>query len=347
LHSPEVVEETFKFFFNSTEYILEDEWTNRVRSVIISQVFYSKQSNYYYYTYILYEIQPFGSVLDPVIVVEDFLPNIYEYKYGNIIHVLDIIRLILVILIGKTGTLYFLKKFNEQKCLPEEEQKSAFILIFETNYFSDLYMFSLYISAFVIKVLYLSIDLEKELVFNDYKIDQTQVFWQNNFDFYNIVNKFQTQIILECLLIFGGSFKIITLFNVFPRIKIFFLYVGSAFRVVFAYFLLMLFMIISFSLFSNNLWGAYLDEYRDFSSSLTGTLLLSIGHFNRNAFSLNFTIWNFIYIFLFFMIFIYFIMSTFVGLYIEAFRLNSLKYGNSYEYRLLNEKTSTDKQKKK
>ena len=142
------------------------------------------------------------------------------------------------------------------------------------------------------------------------------------------------------------------IFVIFNRVKVFFSYLINAFAGIFSYFLLVLFLIISFSFFSNNLWGSHSEQYRDLAGSLTATLLFTIGHFNTEAFSLNFTIWNAIYIFLFFMIFIYFITTTYVGIYMESYRLNSLKYGNAYNYRMLNEQQhekdfGKKKQKKK
>lgn len=309
-----------------------------MRSVIASQVYYSKHSNYFFYTYILYELQSFGDVLPPKINVMDFLPNIYSIKNGSLINIFDILRIVIVSIIMLTGSIFFWRKYEQNKLIPEEERSSFFFLLFETSYFSDLFIFVFYIACCVFKFDKLDKNLEKELLFTDIVLNSISLYFQSNFEFYNILMSFESQIILECLLVFGCLIKLITLFNIFSRVKIFFLYVINAFAKIFSYFLLVLFLIVSFSFFSNNLWGSYSEQYRDLAGSLTATLLLSIGHFTNEAFSLNFTIWNVIYIFLFFMIFIYFITTSFVGIYMESSRLNCLKYGNSYEYRTLNQK---------
>lgn len=317
--------------------IKPETWNLNVRSVIASQVFYSKHSNYFFYTYILYEAQAYGGVLPPKIAVMDFLPNIYEIKNGKILRVLDILRLIIVLLIMLTGAVYFWRQYEKGSKLPEEERSSLVSLFFKTSAFSDFFVFVFYIICFVYKITNLSVSLEESLIFADLKVGAVPFYMQNNFEFFNLLMAFETQIILECLLVFGSLFKLMNLFVLFTRVKVFFAYLLNAFARVFSYFLLVLFLIISFSFFSNNLWGAHFEQYRDLAGSLTATLLLSIGHFNTDAFSLNFTIWNVIYIFLFFMIFIYFITTSFVAIYMESFRLNSLKYGNAYDYRMLSE----------
>ncbi len=276
-----------------------------------------------------------------------FLPNIYDINNGSTMRALDILRLISVLVIMFTGSVYFQREYEKVKKLPEDERSSLLELIFETNFFSDIYTLTLYLACFAIKITKLSVNLEQSIYFQNIKIENEPFYIENNFEFFNFVSIFESQIILECLLVFGCLFKIMNAFVLFKRVKVFSSYLINAFARVFSYFLLVFFLIISFSFFSNNLWGSYSEQYRDVIGSLTATLLLSIGHFNKEAFTSYATVWNDIYIFLFFMIFIYFITSSYVGIYIESFRLNSLKLGDGYDYRLLGEQQDDSNKKPK
>jgi len=285
--------------------------------------------------------------LDPQIRVSDYLPNIYSYKNGNILRILDIFRIILSFFILITGNLNFIKKYRKNNTLFEEEQVSLLTLIFEKSFLVDILSFFFYFVCNIYKWTYLNYDLEKVVGLIELEIENRTIPFQSRFEFYNVLIAFEIEIILECLLIFFFLFKLTNFLVVLKRLNVFIKYIIDSFFKVCQYFVIIMFLIISFSIFSNNLWGCYLDEYRNLSSSMIGTLLFSIGHFNKNAFSINWTIWNIIYILLFFMIFIYFIITSFVGIYMESYRVNSLKYGNSYDYRLLNDSEDAKAEKEK
>jgi hypothetical protein len=158
----------------------------------------------------------------------------------------------------------------------------------------------------------------------------------NNRDCADIVQSFEINVMLECILIIFLIAYVIEFFNILYRYKIFVNYVANCFRQIFFYYLIVLLILFSFSLFANNLWGQFREKYSDIYLSITSTLLFSIGHLDFSALN-DFKEWSMFYLCLFFFIFIYFIMTSFVGIFIEAYRLNSLKYGNMNDNRILKE----------
>lgn len=344
LHSPDVIRDSFSYVL---DYIKPSNWVKSVRSIIVSQAFYSKSANFYFYTYTNYEIPPYGGILDPQFIVIPFLPNIYKYDYGKLLGILDILRIVIAIILLISGFLNFTKTYSVAQALPLEEKPTIFDILIETNFMTDIYTFVLYLACFIIKLVSLSLNFSSSLFFAKTNVNGETISIQNNYELFNIAENFQTQIILECLLIFGDIFKFANIFSLNPRFKLFFNYIVLCFRKTIVYFIVVLFLIISFSIFSNNLWGYYTSDYKDIWISITGTLLFSIGHFNGTAYDNNYMIWNIIYILLFFMVFIYFIMTSFVGLYMECYRLNNLQSGNSYEIRFLANKPDRPKDNKK
>ena len=315
------------------------DWSKSVRSIIASQTFYSTESKYFYYTYILYEITIYGNILPPVCYVINFLPNIYSDVNGSLFRLLDIIRIIFIILIFLLDLKEFSNGYKILKLKSKEQQGTTTLMDFliNSNLIVDFVILLLYFIVYIIKIAFLSTDL----ISNTDLINSNEYYFQSGFEYFNIANNFEWELIIECLIIIACLFKFMNLVVLTRRITVFFNYILLAFKTIIAYFFIILFLIITFSFFSNNLWGPNLDEYRDVISSVTGTLLFSIGHFNTSSYKFNFPIWNIIYIFLFFMIFIYFILNSFIGVYMESYRLTVLKFGNSYDFREL-EKNKND-----
>ena len=83
-----------------------------------------------------------------------------------------------------------------------------------------------------------------------------------------------------------------------------------------------------FIIFANNLWGQYYDTFVDFSSSFQNLLLFSIGHFDSQIFFSIFDDWNITFLFMFYILIVFFIMNSFVGIYLEAYRIIKLNKGN-------------------
>ena len=88
----------------------------------------------------------------------------------------------------------------------------------------------------------------------------------------------------------------------------------------------MVFILGGFSIFANNLWGLSESGFIDIIGSLANVLMNSIGHITivENGYD----IWNTIYLFLFFVFFIYFLINTFVGLFLEVYRVTTLMKGH-------------------
>ncbi len=80
---------------------------------------------------------------------------------------------------------------------------------------------------------------------------------------------------------------------------------------------------------SNNLWGTVDQRFVDLMGSLSNVLMNSIGHITitENGYDG----WNFVYIILFFSFFIYFLINTFVGLFLEVYRISTIRKGHLAE----------------
>ena len=94
MHDKEVVKDLFEITY---DYIGKDRWSSVVRSIIASLTLYNINTDYFLYTYILYEIPSYGGLINPTIQVLNFLPNIYIHS--QTIQVFDIIRFIISILL--------------------------------------------------------------------------------------------------------------------------------------------------------------------------------------------------------------------------------------------------------
>ena len=75
--------------------------------------------------------------------------------------------------------------------------------------------------------------------------------------------------------------------------------------------------------------------YEEYASAFFSTIMFSIGHFQKGIFDPRNGNYQVVFTFLFFIIVIYFQLYSYFGIYLEAYRINSLKHGNSYEIRML------------
>jgi hypothetical protein len=259
------------------------------------------------------------------------LVNVYDTDSGSMIKLFDILRLIFSLIM----LILTFNNFVQAKNKLHETQKHMveYLKIFlSPKMIINIAIMILYLSVFVIKVLYLSSnpsDLIKTSNEDDFLAAK-------KFDFFMINYHFENCIILETVIIFLLFFRFIFFFFDIARTQIFFIYIFKSFANVYVFLIILIMIILSKSIFANNIWGENFDEYRDIAGSILNTLLFSIGHYRRNIMESDFNkTWTLIFTILFFFIIIYFFMSTFVGIYLEAYRLNSLKNGYGYDFRMI------------
>jgi hypothetical protein len=279
-------------------------------------------------------------VLSPVVTIVPFLANVYADDTGALILIFDILRLVFILLM-------FIFTFQsivdaKRKLHDTEKNVTGYMKIFfQPKIITTIIIMLLYIILFATKALYLKMDSDEI-----WPQSSSNGFLRSvNKEFYSTVNNFELAIVLETLIIFSLFARMILFFYDYTRIFGFFIYIYNSFKRVASFFMMLIFFLLSFAVFANNLWGQYFDAYRDIASSITNVLLFSIGHFQTQIYGYNYRWWNIIFTFLFFLIFIYFSLTTFVGIFLESYRITSTEIGYSYEYRKKDEQAVKKKNK--
>ena len=106
---------------------------------------------------------------------------------------------------------------------------------------------------------------------------------------------------------------------------------------VLSLFIFYIILIIFFAIFCQILFGSTSEQFTKYSIALLTTLEFSSSHFNTNIFTPSSyqEKYQVVFMFLLFIFVIYFFISSFFGIYLESYRLNSLKHGNTYEMRII------------
>lgn len=212
-------------------------------------------------------------------------------------------------------------------------------IFFAPRMITNILIVCLFITVFCMKSIYLTKD-PFTLVYTKTTEGFLTMGQEEN---YTIVKNYELVIVLETFIIFCLFFRVILMTMDFPRPNVFFLYLYRAFSNIAVYLLMIILILFSMAIFANNLWGEYYDSYRDLAASLCNTLLFTIGHYQKQIFTSQYTIWNIIFTLYFFVVVIYFILASFVGIFLESYRMNSLEHGYCYDLR----KKQDDKKKRK
>ena len=142
---------------------------------------------------------------------------------------------------------------------------------------------------------------------------------------------------LECSLCICLLLRIFTIICKFTRFKNFSKYIKLSLIKILPYFIFLVIILLFFSIFAQILFGPLNHTYVDYPSSFFSTLLFSIGHFQKNIINPFTTHVNYqvVFTFLFFIIIVYFQLYSYFGIYIETYRINSLKHGNCFDIRMM------------
>jgi len=327
---------TYTMFVNSLDMnfntfyllLLNTKQTNifdaGLRSIIVILFFMHPQTNRFIYIYLLYEINTDGCVLGLKYYNKIFTMNIYFGVDGEKLYIKDIIRLSLCgVILLSTLVEWFLRKskFDKKNTSSFGNLMAIFVQpILLTNYI----MFSLNLFSFLVKFKCLQYDYTN--ISNIYKGNVTQSFES---DLYNSLGWFELVNNIESGLIFAVMVKFVMLFAEIDSIRVLILYIkNSSYKLGF-YIFFLFFILLGFSTLSNNLWGTVDQRFVDLMGSLSNVLMNSIGHITiiENGYDG----WNFVYIILFFSFFIYFLINTFVGLFLEVYRISTIRKGHLAE----------------
>lgn len=272
----------------------------------------------------MYEFPSTGGILPPTVKVIPFLLNpLLKESY---IGIFDIIRLIFILMIFCLTLKIF---FDEKKLKDEKTSVILFKAFLDSRLITTTLILFLYISCYAIKAIYLT-KIPGDII---YSLSNNGYLKMNTYEYYTIVSNYEMVVILDTIIIFCLFFLFLLFSRYFVRFNIFLTYILKCIRSVFVYVLIVILILLCEAIFSNNLWGQNYQEYRDLPASFMNTLLFSIGHYQKQVFENQYQNWNLFYTLLFFLIVIYFILSSFVGIFLEAYRLTCLEHGYAYDYR--------------
>lgn len=306
------------------------------KAVVIDFTLYSPISKIYYYIYLVYENSVSVEKSKPEISIIPFYPDLKKKDNGKAIYVFDILRLIFIVLlfIIRIKEIYseIMKNINLEK--NNKLARSVPSIIFSADFILDLGLCIIYISAFSLKINNLYSKAEKREIAvqsgDDQHYDQISAY-----EYFNKANKYEKVVMLECSLIICLLLKIFAILGKLTRFENFSKYIKLSLKNMLPNFAILIILFLFFSIFSEILFGASNSIYERYSSAFFSTIMFSIGHFQSKIFDPSNGNYQVVFTFLFFIIIVYFQLYSYFGIYLEAYRINSLKHGNIYEIRML------------
>jgi len=304
-------------------YLSQTELFNKgLRSIVISYTLMNYKTKFFYYISITYELNVSGFIYEPDVKVSVFLPNIYAGDYGSLLRICDIIRLIFVILLC---LITLQQVLSGMKLSSVQGTMKLFLLILQPTVIINLSIIIIFLICYISKIKNLQFDLNNVIKFIN-KIDNIVI----TPDYINTYY-YSLDIIYETILCFLLFARTLLIFWFFKKIKTFTSYILDSLGKMILFVILIVFVFIGFVVFANNLWGLYYPSFIDLSSSFQNILLFSIGHFQKDLVYNIFPNWTFVFMLFYYFLVVYFIMNSFVGIYLEAYRIVMLKQGNPEE----------------
>ena len=318
---------SFQMNFNTFYTLLNNYYQTNLfdsglRCIIVTFTFMHVQTNKFVYVYLMYEINTDGYIMEVSFTDKIISMNVYFGQEGGLLKTYDMLRIFLNFIIF-TSTVFIW--YDEKGKLEKKDLNdfgNLFAILLQPTIFANYVICSINVLSFFIKLKFLSYDytnITKMLSgLNNYEDIQKDLF--STYYWYNILNYVETGLIVALI----GRF--IMFFWEIDGIRVFTLYIKKAAGKLFYYVFFVVFILGGFSIFANNLWGLSESGFIDIIGSLANVLMNSIGHIKlvENGYDN----WNTIYLFLFFVFFIYFLVNTFVGLFLEVYRVTTLMKGH-------------------
>lgn len=279
------------------------------------------ESKIHYYVQILYEYSSVSGRLYPIVKVIPFYPNLKSAKGGKMIYIMDIFRLIFIIIL-------FLITIKKVYDIFVDGDKDTWISeIFSLSIVLDIVIFIIFVILFSLKVNNLYKD-ESGLR----KMSEGSFLKMAAFEYYPIAEKYEEVEKYESVII------ILLLVRLLPYVSILIdrtnSYNGyfrlSFYRIFFNYCLLVS-LFVFFACFANVLWSDEDENYKLFSVSYLSVFIHSIGHFYH---SYSGKVYEVVFFFMFYVTVVFFEVFSLCSLFIESYRINSLRDGNSYSMRI-------------
>lgn len=320
-------------------------YSNSLRGASMTMTYFHYPDQFFYYVHVLFEFNSFGKVSMPIINVTPFNLNIYYNKTGKALLVLDIIRLVLSFFLALMALKNLKDNFNSMK--GTQASAAEYVLTVVNPFFSLIFTsFILYLVVFIKKFSSLNQNLDSIFTIEKGVYDFKEL---NKTDYGYIAYDYELVIMLDTLIIYLLFARICLVFSDFTRIKMFFSYLKISIINSFTFICIISLIFVSFAIFANNLFGDEKDNFRDFGASLMSVILITIGHFklidtdNKVDY-----IWKNFFLTLYIFLVVYLFLSTFIGIYLDSFRIAILRDRSTYSSRLLNiyiEKKNENKEK--
>ena len=308
------------------------------QACVVVLTVYNVFTKHYYYISFLYEFSTMTGNALPKIDIIPFIPDLSKTSGGKNIKVLDIFRLIIILLISLSTIYQFYLNFttktkrnisNKGKHIKQHSFLSAF---FTMEVIIDIVNLIIFFILFVRK----KKSLYQNMIKNENISIDNKFFQLETKEYQQIVHDYQFVIQLESLLIVLLLFRILIFLNQTPRVKRYFNYLRLSLYRVYPYFILYFFFCIMFAIFAQQIWGNYDKNYQIYNRSLLSVIEFSIFHVQKIIYNnKNNNIYAAIFTFIFYVILIYFMINTFFGIYLECYRLTTLKHGIGYDSRII------------
>jgi hypothetical protein len=201
---------------------------------------------------------------------------------------------------------------------------------FNLSVILDILLFIFVVLAFDRKRRYLYQD---DSFFGELTPDSEQFLHLPEREYYPIAHSYELSLIYESIVFILLFLRVIPFFSFYSRIKMILHYLRLALVKISVYFLIYIILIIFFAIYAHVLIGTQKQDYSNYSSSLLFVLLLSLSHYDLVIFETSDQNYMVVFMFLFYIIVVFFVMSSFFGIIIESYRLSALKFGNNYSMR--------------
>jgi hypothetical protein len=309
-----------------------------MKAIIIDFTLYNYNSNLYYYIYFLIELNQNSGTLPIKYEIKPFHSNLKKMENGKGIKIIDIFRLIFAIILFLNTLLgiyfnHFKDKSNTELIKEKKDNRKETLLdtILSLRTLIDIFLFIFMIISFSIKNNNLYQNLSKNEDTAQSKDNLTDYKFLKNIEYYKISHSFELSIIYDSILLILCFLRILIFFSNFELIRPIYMYIRNSFYRAIPFLFIYIILILIFALYGYFLYGLEYDSYSKYSKSFLSCLQLSIYHF-KNIHNPNsiFIMFESVFIFLFSVLIIFFIGNSFFGMYLDTYRINSLKYNNMY-----------------
>jgi hypothetical protein len=330
-----ISDEIINIIFNNLYSFIH---VSKIKAIIIDFTLYNYNSNLYYYIYFLIELNQNSGTLPIKYEIKPFHSNLKKMENGKGIKIIDIFRLIFAIILFLNTLLgiyfnHFKEKSNTELNKEKKDNRKETLLdtILSLRTLIDIFLFTFMIISFSIKNnnLYQNLSKNEDTALS--KDNLTDYKFLKNIEYYKISHSFELSIIYDSILLILCFLRILIFFSNFELIRPIYMYIRNSFYRAIPFLFIYIILILIFALYGYFLYGLEYDSYSKYSKSFLSCLQLSIYHF-KNIHNPNsiFIMFESVFIFLFSVLIIFFIGNSFFGMYLDTYRINSLKYNNMY-----------------